>query len=146
MDAGRELDALVAEKVMGWIKRVSADHTSSTIKALRAMGIVYAWRDAKGKERGLDVPHYSTDIAVAWEVVERMHKGIDPSKEAPYQYLTLVCVGTYHDRWAASFDFDLTHEWYDHHVIVLYPYAARGDTAPLAICLAALKAAGEDIK
>lgn len=45
MQAGREMDALIAEKVMGY----------------RAADIV-------------SVPEYSTHIAAAWQVVERMRK------------------------------------------------------------------------
>lgn len=45
---GRELDALVAEKVMGW----SSEELDEDV--------------------GICVPRYSTDISAAWEVVEKL--------------------------------------------------------------------------
>ena len=60
LEAGAELDALVAEKVMGW-RRVDS-HDDPTL---------YIWRTLRG-----DVsPHYwkpSTDMTAAWQVVERI--------------------------------------------------------------------------
>lgn len=118
MEAGRELDALVAEKVMGWTKRISADHTGSEIKVLRNMGIIYAWKDAERKERGLDVPAYSTDIAAAWQVAEMM-RGLDfrLNKDGDW----VCCFGG------------------------TVAFCGESDTAPHAICLAALKAVGVEI-
>lgn len=64
---GRELDALVATKVMGWTLRrfwpVSdlRDDRSKPCESWTAPGGTY--------ERQL--PAYSTDIAAAWEVVEK---------------------------------------------------------------------------
>lgn len=54
MKAGRELDALVAEKVMGR-------------PAVRVEGVFRA----NGEALFLDVPPYSTDIAAAFEAAER---------------------------------------------------------------------------
>lgn len=53
-EAGRELDALVAEKVMGriLIPDEVLKHTSAT--------------------NFEDIPAYSTDISAAWQVVEKM--------------------------------------------------------------------------
>ena len=109
MRAGRELDALVAEKVMG-----------------------------------LAAP-YSTDIAAAWLVVEHMHARLDPAAQGAHQLLTLMCVGHYRDCWAASFDFELTDDWHEADRIGAYPFAARAETAPLAICLAALRTVGVEV-
>lgn len=53
MKPGREVDALVAEKVMGW-----------TISE----GFYYG----PGERVPANIPRYSTDIAAAWEVVEKM--------------------------------------------------------------------------
>ena len=53
MKPGRELDAIVAERVMGYEVR---DET---------------WRQPPSSS-WREVPHYSSDIAAAWEVVERM--------------------------------------------------------------------------
>lgn len=99
MEAGRELDALIAEKVMGFPLEII---------------------------RGAPYPecprHYSTDIAAAWEVVEkddgwghdwRVKRWVSSSK--PYS-----CTA---ERTADGQNF-----------------YAEAETAPLAICLAALKA------
>ena len=59
MEAGREMDALVAEKVMGW-KRVP--HAHPEIEAAGGM-----WLTPRGPRM---CPAYSTDIAAAWGVVE----------------------------------------------------------------------------
>jgi hypothetical protein len=56
MEAGRELDALVAEKVMGW--PIKHGNWSGPIHA------EYAWR----------IPEYSTDIAAAHCVIEKIMK------------------------------------------------------------------------
>lgn len=71
---GPELDALVAEKVMGW-------------KRLESPSGDYApWEDDKGKRRntwvaarsfaGLLEWSPSTDIAAAWEVVEKLNESV----------------------------------------------------------------------
>ncbi len=94
MKAGRELDALVAEKVMGQY-----------------------FRNEWYKLYNDTIPCYSTDISAAWKVVEKIKKefvGIsDP----------LNC-----NIWECSFTFKTS---------------ALGETAPLAICRAALLAMEE---
>jgi hypothetical protein len=120
---GPELDALVAEKVMGWKQS--------------AVNGIY-WVDQEGKVRArrrslmfekMWAP--SSDIAAAWEVVEKLsdrfmfsldqvHKNTKDGKPRPAQ-------------WAAGF-------------LSLNPsdgaayWSERSETAPLAICRAALKA------
>lgn len=66
------------------------------------------------------VPYYSADISAAWEVVEKL-------------YTENFCL----DRVAGDYrcNFGLIDE---------YPEWDLADTAPLAICLAALKAKGVD--
>jgi len=56
---GRELDAAVAEHVMGWTNVIYSDITAAP-KGVRPDGLPDA------------VPHYSEDIAAAWQVVERL--------------------------------------------------------------------------
>ena len=74
LEAGRELDALVAEKVMGWTWCAGPRPFD---------GMIMRWLFAPGKEKlslakgnepmgSLSMPHYSTDVAAAWEVVERL--------------------------------------------------------------------------
>ena len=63
LEAGRELDALVAEKVMGLLV---TNHGTAKI--------IYGKVEVDGKEHVTFSPvrPYSTDIAAAWEVVEKM--------------------------------------------------------------------------
>lgn len=63
LEAGHELDALIAEKVMGW-SNVRRDANGGT-----AMGHA-PW----APEWGNYVDSYSTNMAAAWEVVEKMEK------------------------------------------------------------------------
>jgi hypothetical protein len=115
--AGRELDALVAEKVMGADPSTVHWHLSNATFLVDGK-----WVDVP------PVPHYSTDIAAAWEVVEKMSQ-------------------KYH--WRIQSPFDVGDEWY----AGLTPRSVTGwngrpdhyagaPSAPLAICLAALKAVG----
>ena len=94
MKAGRELDALIAEKVMGWSKEQ-----------------VETWP--------VSVPHYSSRIQDAWLVVAKFPQ---------------VAIYGPHDLWLVRFS--------DREGVSINDIddPGRGDTAPLAICLAALKA------
>ncbi len=56
---GRELDALVAEKVMGW--SFCDGHGGYWSKGGLSMGSVHAWSP-------------STDIGAAWQVVEKLER------------------------------------------------------------------------
>jgi len=70
MEAGREMDSLIAEKVMGW--RWSGENKKWLIPPDDDPRIAWAalW-DKKGRPDWL--PDYSTDIADAWQVVEKLH-------------------------------------------------------------------------
>ena len=89
---------------------------------------------------------FSTDIAAAWEVVEKINQMITNGHltlEDDYNYLTLEFLGT-DSGYAVSFDCIVNDsEWYEQGTIEKYKYAARADTAPLAICRAALLAVME---
>ena len=119
IEPGRELDALVAEKVMGW--------TRGTISTYG--GLMPAWIDATGRAHppnatsGGWLP--SVDIRAAWEVVEKMQAD-GWMWQVEYDYEELMA-GFYRGRDAEG---DL-----DSHFVV-------STTAPLAICLAALEAKG----
>jgi hypothetical protein len=103
--AGRELDALVDEKVMG--TRDIVRHLSTTEPGIEIPCIH-------------QVPPYSTDIADAWKIVEHM-------KAAGMEIQILYPSGAIFE-WSVAFDnpFDA-------------PFA-KAETAPLAICRAALAA------
>lgn len=123
MHAGGELDALVAEKVLGW--RVYTSGRGSTIACeVLADGyeIDHIIATTHPWERASFSP--SNDIADAWRVVEKMG-GLDILKVD--------------DGWMVG---DLSrHGYTDAEGYVegqLYDFA-EAPTAPLAICLAALK-------
>lgn len=104
MMAGKELDELIAKKVMGY-------------------GLEYA--DANGcvwsthLSDAIPTPLFSTDIAAAWEVVEKM-KDSDFNLEKDYDFEFWNCI----IKPANTYP----------------PIKIRGISAPHAICLAALKA------
>ncbi len=76
------------------------------------------------------IKHYSTDISAAWEVVEKV-KGYDRVEIFNDDGFWFVSIDT-HDK------FDQT----DGHVVP----REMCDTAPMAICLAALKAKGIEVE
>lgn len=145
---GREMDVLVAEKVMGW----RVEHVPPIDK--NDVWVTRLYRDGEevthlaGKRTTADlvfaVPHYSTNIADAWMVVEKIHAGITnvsgDGLRSDLNYLTLSVLSRY-GATAASFDLEeLPYDWFED--MTPYPFAARGDTPAHAICLAALKAVG----
>lgn len=60
MGAGRELDAAVHDRVMGWGARLHAAKDQREYEQLR-------------EELGM-CPEYSSDIAAAWEIVEKLRR------------------------------------------------------------------------
>jgi hypothetical protein len=77
MIVGRDLDALVAEKVMGWVWLEKESDKSAIVMNERCL--VYPDFEEKVNRSGDDaiiilpgIPDYSTDIASAWEVVEKL--------------------------------------------------------------------------
>ena len=114
----RELDALVAEKVMGWWQRTHPE------------GLWVDWHRPSGHYADA-VPAFSTDIAAAWEVVEKIHENCGPNRWC----FRLEDVGQATNRpigayWCATFEKYSTY------------YSATELTAPEAICRAALAAVG----
>jgi hypothetical protein len=114
---GRELDALIAEKVMGFRCVVDKGNGNVSWIAYGVYGETHtppmAW-----KKWNYKVPPYSTDIAAAWEVVEKM------SEQWPQYQLAKI-----EDGWSVMWGFD-GYGWPE----------ATGKTAPEAICKAALLA------
>ena len=127
MNAGRELDALVAEKVMGWVwmKEVS---TIFLFERTLLPPLFESKVDHSGDDAFIimpEIPDYSTDIAEAWEVVEKLkHLAFN----VHHRYNTGV--------WTAYFT--------DGEELFACAEDITGE-APLAICLAALKAVGYEV-
>ena len=111
MKAGRELDAKMAADVMGW-KRGSSFGIGDDDRWWLYIG------NGKWEQKGGTGFYPSTRMADAWLVVEKLGKNFDVSRCRVFQEIEAWF-------WEASF-----HNGPD----------AQADTAPLAICLAALKA------
>lgn len=109
MKPGRELDALVAEKVLGWSKGYEDDGTPY-------------WATGDTAMSG-DWPP-STDVAEAWEVVEDLvSQGFDLDLSSTILSPDFMAVS-----WGATFSRSITRA------------KVTGETAPEAICKAALLA------
>lgn len=152
MKTGRELDALVAERVMGWKRagadsyirpahRASLDFPGETINDWDAKG-PHDWLVAPnafhrdqyvafcGCESTVEIPAYSTDIAVAWDVVVAMRaKGwvVSINNECARD-----CVGVVFERDPSREDDEDERP----------PVICHDDTVALAVCRAALQACG----
>jgi len=110
MPAGREMDALIAKEVMGWV-----------LNPPNVRG--HGWLIHDHKMIGINsLPYFSTDIAAAWEVVEKEEHGfslwVSGVRSAPLCKAEII-IGD--NR-----------------------YGCYANTAPLAICRAALLAVLED--
>jgi hypothetical protein len=132
MPAGREMDALKAEKIMGY--------TLSEL-SLPAYPKYKLFDIESGEFSGYvkEVPHYSTDIADAWEVVKRMPIPFKLEKcwEKAYQ------IGP--EGWSACWCTDADCEGCNENSRCTNGDDAWAETAPLAICRYALKVAGVEI-
>ena len=137
MKAGRELDALVAEKVMGW-RWVQVPKDCDGLNEGRCLAPVgldeknHQWTP-KGKISEYSGPRYSTDIAAAWEVVEKLCLSVCASAPGLGGKPASYWVG-FADMSGRFLVADLNN-----------PSVVCEETAPLAICLAALKAVGVDL-
>jgi hypothetical protein len=114
-----EIDALVATKIMGW-----------KLQPKSAWGT--EWWNGDEKERSIYSFCPSTDIAAAWEVVDKFTADGTFARIERGTTGGLGCPVTPH--WEVGLSKDG------------YCYWAKASTAPLAICLAALKALGVKVK
>lgn len=126
MKAGRELDALVAEKVMGWCwieNDVGQESLQPPIEeyAYLSRNHPVFWADDKGYTEIM--PKYSTNIADAWQVVEKLRETHWIQVEVGT--LNICDIGEYGKGCSTIQEV--------------------ADTIPLAICLAALKAVGVEL-
>lgn len=121
----REIDALVATKVMGFkvIGGPTQDvlvNSPTKLHFLKSDETYLGSEGATVDDEFKILPHYSTDIAAAWEVVERVD---DVFVLAGFPGAPI--------GWSATFSVD---------------FEASADTAPMAICLAALKSVGVEVE
>jgi glycine betaine/choline ABC-type transport system substrate-binding protein len=122
----RKLDALVAEKIMGWteIKESKAYHTGD----IQLTG--YNPKDLPSPYTGnrptWTVPHYSSDIKAAWEVVSKLEEKFN---------LIRVDRNKMKNLWTVIVSDELMEN----------TTIAYGETASHCICLAALKSMNVDV-
>lgn len=129
MKAGPELDSLIAEKVMGW-KCSERNCDGKFITRCGACGRE-GHGNCYGPGRGGEIqiacidrghrPNYSQDIAAAWQVVEKMHL-----------FNAAFLLGS------NEFGWKIVEDGQELRITI-----AEAATAPLVICLAALKIAEE---
>lgn len=129
MNAGRQLDALIAEKVMGWkwadAKYYGWKQFSNYPPEIESVSTTKLLVPPDGPDRL--IPGYSTEIAAAWEVVEKVRAL--PEAQGWGVMVGALPSGTF-QCWLKYRDCENT------------DINERAATAPLAICLAALKAVG----
>ena len=130
MNAGRELDALVAEKLFGWegIERVECSRCG-----------IGEGADLHGYYEDssvLCIPKYSTDIAAAWEVLDHVYK------TSGFQEISILRFSE-SDGWEVRLGKPGSRTRIEAHVSgSMLNHENVAQAAPLAICLAALKAVG----
>jgi len=121
---GRELDVLVAEKVIGnQVISIGGDPETIGLQEAKILP-----SGSAGGSRNL--AHYSTDILAAWEVVEKFENDggiINYGNMFEGERKPWVSIGY------------LKSPVHSHHAFVM----AHGETAAHAVCLAALKACGK---
>lgn len=133
LDPGRELDALIAEKVMDW-KEVRFIGQSFSLKPDNLEGRppdYEKYEQAVIRKCLVPIPNYSTDIAAAWLIIEEFKK-----REAAYCIEQHPCAEE-PTVWILT-DKNMPEGMVatDHQEHI----SATAATVPLAICLAALKA------
>ena len=132
MKAGRELDALIAEKVMGWeavndeLEIAKREGNPDLVDSQRwhRRKVWFKGNEKMACEECGTLPAYSTDIADAWEVVRKMGMVLIENSGEAFGKL---------DEWNVQFvghDKEGEPHW----------VSESAETVELAICLAALKA------
>jgi hypothetical protein len=121
MPTGRDLDAIVAEKVMGWL-----EVRKQSIANAMGQHVMddYVGLPASGAPQPVLVPRYSTMIQEAWKVADRLRGETQfvavISGKGPQGVQPWICKVNREGSFLEE----------------------RAETAPLAICLAALKGLG----
>jgi len=133
MNAGRELDALIAEKVMGWTETRRERHPMHEPGGGRILKECMLGNPPDGSSPApliRHIPHYSTDFAAAMSVVEKL------LPDFPYPAMVRLTLEAEDmrviDAWRVKFDIN---------GIV----AHCAEELPFAICLAALEAVAGDV-
>lgn len=126
--AGRTLDALIAEKVMGFQrvpvpKDCDGKNEGETLVPPDFQLSSYEWTPRGFYQLWAFCPHYSARIESAWEVVEHLRRQgakVSVQNRTPGPWAMWICMRIGTDREQVTLE--------------------RGETAALAICRAALAA------
>jgi hypothetical protein len=122
IEAGREPDALVAEKVMGADVARNASMQGAYTDMYQRCDI--GWEA---------VPAYSTDVAAAWHITDWIRE-----REGHFK---VTC--NFGCRWEAVITLPLSRDDPRRDGLIgAWSYSSEGTNAPHAICLGALKAVG----
>jgi hypothetical protein len=127
----RKIDALIAQHVFDMPKPADKDEALKALEMAKSadpsMNFAARLEDAMRRIYP-SYPAFSEDISAAWDVVEKLKEGEAASANIDIQTDVVVVIG-----------------WYGSRADEFFRGEARADTAPLAICLAALKAKGVEI-
>lgn len=115
----RQIDALVAEKVMGLISGPIVE--------------IIGGKAVNGRGDSVILPYYSEEIKAAWQVVTKLES----------RYCVTISTPSVGNKYHCSIGLKT-----DEFIEKNFPpsFSAWGESAPLTICLAALKAAGVEIE
>jgi hypothetical protein len=133
MKPSRELDFLIAEKVMG------LDLEKYMTMPPKPTGAYAKSRNPFVIE---EVPHYSTDIAAAWQVVEKVGPKIIKN-ECEYVFVIRFYEHGFGERGPIGRHWEVG--WFQFDYDQVDSIEAKSECVPFAICLAALKAVGVEI-
>ena len=141
LEAGREMDALIAEKVMGyrwlyWTVAYGEERVRGLFPSEYHNPFDYEpWTSEVGNLRitkmSTGIMDYSTEIAAAWQIVEKMRE--QWSVENPDETFFWQIIDCCEHGWRVDVD-------WGHHDGVIPIASAAAETAPLAICRAAILA------
>jgi hypothetical protein len=117
LKAGPELDALITTNVMG---RTICDHSRQGISTAQSGGYAMCGKqDCKGELHYDYLPKYSTDIATAFEIIEKLGGGYEICGNRGSVYVGFGRAEDYHPNSKGH---------------------ANAETLPLAVCRASLLA------
>lgn len=123
------LDAEIAARVMGYTRRPSSTVTYSAARRTYEPDLRPVWVTPDGLGAGHTPPRYFRDMATAWQVVEQLRKRD-------------IWLYSLEQRWLGETVTRCIFEWHDPERGLRHAQELS-KTAPLAICLAALRAIEE---
>lgn len=128
MPAGQDMDDQVAAEVFGKSIRLAKTYIQNSIKPRHARSYGKRLIIEHTDERGVSIPRYSTDISAAWLVFEQITKN-KPAQNDPEPTIIQI--------WRGINEWHIAEIWL-HHDGDIQIWTVSAETAPLAICRAAL--------